>query len=448
MSEQMASKLSDYLNLIPSDRCFLKTEEKLFTYKQLDKLTSDFVGKYSYLKGKNCALIAYDRFSLALYLPAVDYLAGSVFLQANDLDDLVVNSFYKKAEIEFIITIGKLNQIDIKTINSPKSGYAANGWLLATSGTTGTPKLVSYSLDKLISTAQKNIKRGADYNWGLCYDLNRFAGLQVYLQVVVAGSTLTISENDHTIHDMVNIFSLNEVNAISATPSFWQKVLMSENSSQLQLNKITLGGEISTQSILDALAYHYKGATITHIYASTEAGVGFAVKDKQAGFPVNYLNNDNSLDISLKIVEKELWVKSTRSNNQLLAGDVEVDEQGYVNTGDLVECIKDRVVFLGRSSGAINIGGNKVMPEKIEAVLNKIESVNYSRVFGKPNSMLGAIVCAEIVLTTAGKSLDAKEVKKTIIKQCKNELDTHEVPVLLKFVDSIAINSTGKLIRF
>jgi len=444
----MASQLLDYIKLIPSDRFFLKTGEKLVTYKQLGKLTSDFIGKYSYLKGKNCALIAHDRFSLALYLPAVDYLADSVFLQANDLDDSVVHGFYKKAEIEFIITISQHNQIDIKAINSPKTDNSANGWLLATSGTTGTPKLVSYSLDKLLSTAQKNIKRGADYNWGLCYDLNRFAGLQVYLQVVVAGSTLTISENNHSIHDIVNIFSLNEVNAISATPSFWQKLLMSENSSQLQLNKITLGGEISTQSILDALAYHYKGATITHIYASTEAGVGFAVKDKQAGFPVNYLDKDNSLGISLKIEEKELWVKSARSNNQLLVGDVEVDDQGYVNTGDLVECIKDRVVFLGRSSGAINIGGNKVMPEKIEAVLNKIESVNYSRVFGKPNSMLGAIVCAEIVLTTAGKSLDAKEVKKTIIKQCKNELDTHEVPVLLKFVDSIAINSTGKLIRF
>lgn len=443
----MASKLLEYVNSIPSDRCFLKTGKKFNTYSQLLKLTSDFIGKYSYLKGKSCALIACDSYSLALYLPAVDYLAGSVFLQANDLDDSVVNSFYEKAGVEFIITISKHNQIDIKTINSPKSGYTAKGWLLATSGTTGTPKLVSYTLDKLISTAQKNIERGADYNWGLCYDLNRFAGLQVYLQVVAAGSTLTVSENNYSIHDMVNLFSLNGVNALSATPSFWQKVLMSENSPQLQLKKITLGGEISTQSILDALAYQYKEATITHIYASTEAGVGFAVKDNQAGFPVNYLDKDNSLDISLKIIEKELWVKSTRSNNKLLAGNLEVDDQGYVNTGDLVECINGRVIFLGRSSGAINIGGNKVMPEKIEGVLNKIESVNYSRVFGKSNSMLGSIVCAEIVLTTAGKNSDAKEVKKTIIKKCKNELETHEVPVLLKFVDSISINSTGKLIR-
>lgn len=444
----MPSQLLDYIKLIPSDRRFLKNDEKHVTYMQLAKLTSDFIEKHSFLKGKNCALIAHDRFSLALYLPAVDYLASSVFLQASDLESSVVNSFYEKAGIDFTITISKNNQIDIKAINTTESEGSSSGWLMATSGTTGTPKLVSYSLDKLISTAQKNIKRGADYNWGLCYDLNRFAGLQVYLQVVVAGSTLTISENDHSIHDMVNVFSLNEVNAISATPSFWQKVLMSENSSQLQLNKITLGGEISTQSILDALAFQYKGATISHIYASTEAGVGFSVKDKLSGFPIGYLAKDSGLDVSLKIIEKELWIKSSRSNNQLLAGNLEVDEQGYVNTGDLVECIKDRVVFLGRSSGAINIGGSKVMPEKIEAVLNKIDVVNYSRAFGKSNSMLGAIVCAEIVLTTAGKILDKKEVKKTIISQCKNKLDTHEVPVLLKFVDSIAINSTGKLIRF
>ncbi|MBR7889317.1 AMP-binding protein [Marinomonas sp. A79] len=444
----MPSKLLDYIKLIPSDRFFLKTDGKNVTYMQLYKFTSDFIEEYSCLKGKNCALISQDRFSLALYLPAVDYLASSVFLQANDLDSSVVNNFYEKAGIEFIVTISKNNKIDIKSITSLKSYNIANGWLMATSGTTGSPKLVSYTLDRLISTAQKNIKRGADYNWGLCYDLNRFAGLQVYLQVVVAGSTLTISENDHSIHDMVNVFSINEVNAISATPSFWQKVLMSENSSQLQLTKITLGGEISTQSILDALAYQYKGATITHIYASTEAGVGFAVKDKRSGFPVGYLTENNGLDISIKIIDKELWIKSLRSNTQLLEGNLEVDEQGYVNTGDLVESIQDRVVFLGRSSGAINVGGNKVMPEKIEVVINENDIVSYSRVFGKSNSMIGSIVCAEIVLTAAGKSLDKKEVKKTIISQCKNELETYEVPVLLKFVDSIAINSTGKLIRF
>ena len=444
----MLNKLLDYIKLVPLERCFIQAEGRSVSYKKLNEITVDFVEQYNFLRSKNCAVVSNDRFCLALYLPAIDSLASTVFLQASDLDEDITNSFYKKAEIEYIITLKANNVIDIEKLNSFKVSENSYGWLLATSGTTGTPKLVSFSLERLISTAQKNLELGSIYNWGLCYDLNRFAGLQVYLQVVAAGSVLTISESEHSINDIVNIFSFNQVNSISATPSFWRKVLMTENSSSLKLKKITLGGEISTQSILNALHHKYPGAKIAHIYASTEAGVGFAVKDNKEGFPVSYLSINSGLDISLKIINKELWVKSERANSALLAGSIEIDDQGFISTGDLVECFDDRIMFLGRSSGAINVGGNKVMPEKIEAIINQCNSVSYSRVFGKSNSMLGAIVCAEVVLESSAKTLSSKELKADILTLCKNELETHELPVLLKFVDVIATNSTGKLIRF
>ena len=37
------------------------------------------------------------------------------------------------------------------------------------------------------------------------------------------------------------------------------------------------------------LSKRFPEARITHIYASTEAGVGFAVKDQKAGFPASFL---------------------------------------------------------------------------------------------------------------------------------------------------------------
>lgn len=444
----MLNKLLDYIKLVPLGRCFIQAEGRSVSYKKLNEITVDFVKQYGFLRNKNCAVVSNDRFSLALYLPAIDSLASTVFLQASDLDEDITNSFYKKAEIEYIITLKANNKIDIKKQNPLKVSEHSYGWLLATSGTTGTPKLVSFSLERLISTAQKNLELGSIYNWGLCYDLNRFAGLQVYLQVIAAGSALTVSESEHSISDIVNIFSLNQVNSVSATPSFWRKVLMTEHAASLNLKKITLGGEISTQSILNALQHKYPTAKITHIYASTEAGVGFAVKDNKEGFPVSYLSINSKLGISLKIINKELWISSIRANSALLAGNIEIDEQGFINTGDIVECFNDRVMFLGRSSGAINVGGNKVMPEKIENIIEQCNSVSYSRVFGKSNSMLGAIVCAEVVLEDSAKNLNTKDLKKNILRLCKDELETHEVPVLLKFVDTIATNSTGKLIRF
>ncbi|MDN3683971.1 hypothetical protein QW180_08500 [Vibrio sinaloensis] len=42
-----------------------------------------------------------------------------------------------------------------------------------------------------------------------------------------------------------------------------------------------------------------------------------------------------------------------------------MNDDGFINTGDMVKLDNDRVLFfLGRESGSINVGGNKVMPEK------------------------------------------------------------------------------------
>ena len=47
------------------------------------------------------------------------------------------------------------------------------------------------------------------------------------------------------------------------------------------------------------------------------------------------------------------------------------DSEGFVDTGDMVELRGDRYYFVGRRGGIINIGGLKVHPEEIEAVINR-----------------------------------------------------------------------------
>lgn len=57
------------------------------------------------------------------------------------------------------------------------------------------------------------------------------------------------------------------------------------------LKTITLGGEIATQAILDTLKNTFPDAKLRHIYATTEAGVVFTVKDGIAGFPLEWRNS-------------------------------------------------------------------------------------------------------------------------------------------------------------
>lgn len=450
MKNETHNKIISYVRQIPSERVFLNFKDTYYTFGRISELCTEFQNNFPELVDKNCAVVSEDRESLAIYLPAIDNVCCNIFLQPNDISGNEAE-FYQSAGIDYIVKLGNGAVISIERIEFAqkivKQNTDAACYILATSGTTGIPKLASFTLSSLTATAQKNIDRGKEFIWGLSYDVNRFAGLQVYLQAVVAGSTLVIPSKNETIDLLVQLYADKHVNCLSATPSFWRKVLMVPSHKEIPLKRITLGGEISNQSILTALSNSFTSANIIHIYASTEAGVGFAVKDEQEGFPICFLNNETNLPCQLKVENGLLWIKSEHGCSNLLKGDLDVDLDGFINTGDLVEVKDERVLFRGRESGSINVGGNKVMPEKVESVLEDSPFVSMANVFSKKNPVLGALVYAELVLTEQGEALSSKELKAELIAFCREKLEAFEIPAMFKRVESIATNATGKKIR-
>ncbi|OOF31715.1 AMP-dependent synthetase [Salinivibrio proteolyticus] len=448
MRSDVHKKIDDFLKNVPCERVFLKLEDISYTYRDILSLCSDFKLKYSDLSEKNCAVISDDRESLAIYLPVLDSICNSVLLQPTD--SINQTDWYDRAAVEYIVRVGNRKIVSVEKIEQPVVAKQSNkyntSFILATSGTTGQPKLASYSLESLTAKSQKNIERGCDFIWGLTYDITRFAGLQVYLQAAVAGSTIVLPQNSDNTDAMVCSFINNSVNCLSATPSFWRKILMNSSHREMPLERITLGGEIVNQNILNALCKSFPSAKVIHIYASTEAGVGFSVKDKMEGFPAEYLLN--GIDgTRLRAIDGSLWIKNSNRCTHFLKGNVEIDEHGYINTGDLIEVKKDRVFFLGRANGSINVGGNKVMPEKVEAILEECPIVSMAKVFAKKSSVLGDLVSADLVLTPEGESIPKKDLKSRVVTFCRDKLEPFEVPAIVKRVDFIETNSTGKKIR-
>ena len=95
------------------------------------------------------------------------------------------------------------------------------------------------------------------------------------------------------------------------------------------------------------------------------------------------------------------------------------DEEGFVDTGDMVELRGDRYHFVGRRGGIINIGGLKVHPEEIEAVINRHDEVRMSRVKARRSPITGAIVVADVVLADGSDASRSDEIKSRIIADCK-----------------------------
>jgi acyl-coenzyme A synthetase/AMP-(fatty) acid ligase len=391
------------------------------------------------VRAGNVALSELAPLDLIITLIALDGFAAQILLLPPSLEIDTLESINKQAGTTHIIhaddkQIQKVSDVALDSEN----GLPTN-WLLATSGTTGAPKIISHQLATLTRTVRFDSERGANFIWGLLYDPKRFAGLQVVLQALFSGSTLIVPDRIQFENQREAILS-QKVNALSATPTLWRKLLMDKRICQLPLKQLTLGGETVDQMILNSLKRTFPMARIVHIYASTEAGTGFTVRDGCAGFPAEWLNNrcfSPALSVSK---EKHLLIKP-----ETLPKGIEVtsriDVNGYLDTQDLVDVVGDRVLFMGRVSGAINVGGNKLNPEWLESYLRTLPGVADARVYAKKSSIVGQLVAADIVMV---ENVDPKFMRQDILNQCKSNLENWQVPTFIKFVEELKENVAGK----
>lgn len=320
-------------------------------------------------------------------------------------------------------------------------GDRETSYILTTSGTTGTPKLVSHSFASLTRTT-RSTANGPLPRWGLLYDYSRFAGFQVLLQALVGGGTLIAPPPQMPLNEQLEFLAANGCTHLSATPTMWRKILLTPN--ELSLKQITLGGEIADDKILSAVSARYADAKVTHIFASTEAGVGFSVRDGRAGFPVEFLTNPPS-GIALNIREGRLFIRNAEVSPKYVGtADAFGRSDGFIDTGDSVEIQDNRVLFLGRENGVINVGGNKVFPEKVETVIAGHPAVRFARVMAKKNPLTGSLVIAQVIVAD-----DATKdgLQDDITGWCKARLERYEVPAFIQFVDNFELNASGKITR-
>ena len=441
------SNIQELIRSIPLDRIALADQTHTISYQNLIQLYYDNIDVINKLKGASVVINGRKRMEFAKLLTLLDGVAEKILFLPPDIDTSLHKKYYKEANISYEIYLEndflRYNKISIVTNQSSELG--STQWIIPTSGTTNTPKLILHNYESLTRTVKRDLDIGKSFRWGLVFDIYRFSGIQVFLQSILSGSKLIITESSQNMTDILDILIKYNCNALSATPSFWRKVLMSKKADKLQLRRITLGGEIADENILQALKIKFPDAKISHIYASTEVGVGFSVTDGHEGFPLSFLNGGLK-NIKMKI-DKEglLWIAPVNKNQSYVSNENMYDKDGYINTGDIVKVRGKRVYFLGRNSGAINIGGNKVQPEEVERTLLSSDLIAEAFVYAMKNPMMGSLVCADVVLNN--KEVDRNEVKKQLFKHCRERLESFKVPAMIKFVEEVQTTDSGKLKR-
>jgi acyl-CoA synthetase (AMP-forming)/AMP-acid ligase II len=433
--------LREFLAQVPADRLAVND----CTVGELLRIAEEI--RRRGLKGARVSIQSRDVARVAALLVALDGDAEAILLLPSALDPTTAADLARRAKCDQVDVTREpigcdLSQIAVRENNVENE---TTQWILATSGTTGPPKLVAHSLRSLTRTTKIDVNRAADMRWGLLYDHARYAGLQVLLQGLVSGSGITAPADMSDLRQSIRTFAEQRCTHMSGTPTVWRKILMLPESELLPLKQITLGGEIADDVILSALRNRYPQARISHVFASTEAGVGFSVSDGRAGFPISYLENPPA-NIRLRIRDDRLFIHNGEVNPSYLASeDRFADSDGFVDTGDVVEIRSDRVMFVGRANGVINVGGNKVHPERVERVLLEHNQVQFARVYAKSNPIVGALVAADV--KAAAHVADETAFKDSVRAFCAGRLQPYETPAIVRVVSELKLSAAGKLER-
>jgi acyl-coenzyme A synthetase/AMP-(fatty) acid ligase len=424
-------------------------------------------GSLESLRGASLLLATQGQLATALALLELDGVARRVVLCTPDLKREQLAEVAVTADAGFVVTDAEDAHTERTPHGAAPSGLAIvrlaarpvprklerracvrTEWILLTSGTTGNPKLVLHTLDTLGGTLPRRPAAGPRTVWSTFYDIRRYGGLQIYLRALLTGSSLVLCSAHEGVGDFLARAGAAGVTHISGTPSHWRRALMSGAAARIDPDYVRLSGEIADQAVLDSLKAAYPRARVGHAFASTEAGVAFDVNDGLAGFPASYVN-DGVAGIDLKVEDGTLRIRSGR-NAQRYLGDAPAAlalEDGYVDTGDMVELVGGRYLFRGRKTGVINVGGLKVHPEEVELILNGDPRVRMSLVRGRRNPITGAVVVLANGASEGAGPAELARLTSDLLDACRRSLPAHKVPSALRFVPALELTAAGKLVR-
>ena len=287
--------------------------------------------------------------------------------------------------------------------------------------------------------------------WATFYDIRRYGGLRILLRALAGGSTLVLSDADEPLEDHILRCRQAGVTHMSGTPSHWRRLLMSPYAHAFSPQYVRLSGEIADHAVLESLRVAYPDASVGHAYASTEAGVAFEVADGLEGFPASLIDAEG--EVALRVEDGSLRIRSPRTATRYVGRDdlALFDENGFVDTDDMVERRGDRYFFQGRRTGVINVGGLKVHPEEVESVINLHSDVRMSLVMPRRNPIMGNVIVAYVVLKGGAVDAGSPErriaLTREIVASCEERLERHKVPAVVDFVASLDLVGSGKLAR-
>jgi acyl-CoA synthetase (AMP-forming)/AMP-acid ligase II len=329
------------------------------------------------------------------------------------------------------------------TLHPLVAGLGASGeagFIIFTSGSSGRPKAVLHHLGHFLGSYSRANKAMATLAF-LLFD--HVAGLDTLFYTIHAGGCLVLPPTRAPL-TVAALIERWRVEVLPTSPSFLKLLSVSgaaEAHDLSSLNVITFGSEPMPSSTLQRIAAVLPNARLLQKYGASEFGA-----------PRVETRGDNGLWLRLASDETEvrvmaglLWIRAATTMLGYLNAENPVRADGWLCTGDMVETDGDWLRVIGRSSDLINVGGEKVYPSEVEAVIAELESVEQVAARSKPHPLLGQVVAVTIV--PRHPDADPALLRQQVRSHCRTRLQRHMIPASIAITGGSLVNDRQKLIR-
>ncbi len=294
------------------------------------------------------------------------------------------------------------------------------GMILFSSGSTGVVKGVVHDLTRLFEKFQtiRHAKRTVTF---LMFD--HIGGIDTLFYTLFNGGCL-ITAQDRSPEAICRLVEQHRVEVLPVSPTFINLMLLSEayrrhDLSSLQI--VTYGAEVMPEPVLKRFHEVLPHVRTLQKYGLTELG---ALRSKSRGDDSVWVKIGGE-GYDIRVVDGLLQIKARSAMLGYLNAASPFTDDGWFQTGDLVEVDGDWLRILGRKSDMINVGGEKVLPTEVESVLQMMDGVQEAVVRGEPNPLTGNIVVATVTLRT-DETPDQFRVR--LRQFCKDKLPPHKTP--------------------
>lgn len=275
------------------------------------------------------------------------------------------------------------------------------------------------------------------------------------LATICAGATLLISPPFNRDAVMAALTEKG-VTIFPGVPFLFSVLVDSTSVAAVKLTKLRLAftaGAALSQTIFTGFNDKF-GVQLRQLYGSTETGsIAINLGTTTGGLWASVGKPIHKIEVDIVSEEGQLLppnetgeiVVRSEAMTAGYAGLDEVNQKTFRDncfwSGDLGRLDTDGNLFItGRKKLFINVGGNKVDPSEVEAVLNTHSAIQESVVLGVPGAYGDEVVKAVLVLN---EKLEPAEVQEWL----RGKVADFKVPRIVEFCREIPRSPLGKILR-